>query len=91
MKSFRDNFYEQAKKCEDLQMTPTKGKMKPSDYFKIGQIWINSCGYKVEILDFGFREVWLYYRENNNKTSWDFEKFLAEYHLEQSTNQEELK
>ena len=53
----------------------------PSQFVKIGQIWINQIGYKVEVLDFGSREVWLYYAENKNKTAWDIEKFLSEYKL----------
>ena len=50
--------------------------------FKRNDIWINSNGYKVKILDFGSDEVWLLYLENNNKTSWKFEKFFSEYKLD---------
>ena len=51
----------------------------PVNFVKVGQIWINSVGYKVKVLDYGNREVWLFYEENQNKTAWDLDKFLSEY------------
>lgn len=46
---------------------------------KIGQTWINDRDYKVQILDFGFDDVWLLYIENGNKCAWNQDKFLQQY------------
>ncbi|RTL04630.1 hypothetical protein EKK58_09985 [Candidatus Dependentiae bacterium] len=45
----------------------------------IGSIWINEFSFKVKILDFSSDEVWLYYLSNDNKCSWDIDKFIKEY------------
>jgi hypothetical protein len=54
--------------------------------FKVGQIWMNDRNYKVQILDFGFEDVWLLYLDNGNKVSWKQSKFLEQYVLMENKN-----
>ena len=56
---------------------------KEIDFFK-DEIWINSNGYKVKILDYGTEDIWLLYIENQNKVAWSIKRFLEEYIKEQS-------
>ena len=48
-------------------------------YIKIGSRWINDREYEVEILDLGEHEIWLLYLENEQRCSWEYEKFFEQY------------
>ena len=57
---------------------PKCGHAKYTKFVR-GDIWINENGYKVKILDFGFDLVWLFYFDNNNRTSWTHQEFVNQY------------
>jgi len=73
-------------KSEDIWIYVTKCSecgTSTIEKFKKDSIWVNSQGYRVKILDCGTEEVWLYYIANGNKTSWQKEKFVKNYKLEE--------
>ena len=44
--------------------------------------WLNSGGYRVQVLDFGSSDVWVLYLDNSNRVAWRIKDFLEQYNLE---------
>ena len=47
----------------------------------VGDIWINSNKFKVQILDFGLNDVWVLYLSNKNRCGWAQKDFINQYKL----------